>query len=255
MYAKKSTFSTKILAGLVIIGIIFLANSILTSQQNVVQRTNNQNYITLPVSLPSVENFSVIKAPAVDNNGNGVVTLLKVEALRGSGRVLVDIKNLLFFVDTQSSMQTAKDVAENITHTNSSNVDLIYSIDTPASVIEGPSAGAALTIATVAALENKTLNPHVMITGTINEDGTIGQIGGVVAKAEAAKSVGATLFLVPTGQGMQTVVKPVTTCSFVGNLKYCQTIYQTENTNTQLVPGIEIREVGTIQEALKYFVS
>ena len=67
----------------------------------------------------------------------------------------------------------------------------------------GPSAGAALTIATIAALKHDSIRSDVVITGTINADGTIGQIGGVLEKAQAAKDIGAKLFLVPVGQGVR----------------------------------------------------
>src|SRR3972149_7032809 len=132
-----------------------------------------------------------LNVPAVDNDGKGVVTTLKVDAKPGNGKVLVDVNQLLFWTDTQYSIQTAKNVAHQITGVDLSKVDLTYSIETTAPVIEGPSAGAALTIATIAALENKPLNKSVMITGTINADGTIGDVGAVSAKANAAKDAGA----------------------------------------------------------------
>jgi len=96
---------------------------------------------------------------------------------------LVNVDNLLFWVDTQYSIRTAKYVAEDIANINASDIDLIYSIETNASVIEGQSAGAALTIATIAILENKTLKSDVIITGTINPDGSIGSVGAILAKA------------------------------------------------------------------------
>ena len=194
-----------------------------------------------------------LDAPAVDNQGNGVVTLLRVEARSGSGRTLVDINNILFFVDTQNSIQIAKDFAANYTHANLSNIDLIYSIETNASVIEGPSAGAALTISTIASLEGKQLNPNVMITGTINPDGTIGPVGGITAKAQAAKEIGAKVFLVPQGQGTQTTYTPVQQCQQIGLITYCTTEYKASTIDVSKDLGIQVKEVNTIQDALSYF--
>ena len=64
-----------------------------------------------------------------------------------------------------------------------SEYDLVYTIKANATVIEGASAGAALAVATVAALTGKELNSSVMMTGTINHDGTIGPVGGIFEKA------------------------------------------------------------------------
>jgi uncharacterized protein len=203
---------------------------------------------------PLVLGESTIRMPAIDNDGNGVVTYLQVEAVRGEGRPLVNINQLLFWTDTQYSIQTAKAVAENYTGMNLSNVDIVYTIGTDASIIEGPSAGAALTIATVAAIKNRTIDPKVMITGTINADGSIGQVGGIVEKAKAAKGVGATLFLVPSGQSTQTDYNRVRRCEKIGPVNYCTTEYIPTSVNVTKESGIRIMEVGDIGSALSYFL-
>lgn len=195
-----------------------------------------------------------IKVPAVDSEGNGVVTTLKVETIPGSGKILVNINQLLFWVDTQFSIRVAKMVAGNITGKTLSDVDLTYDIETAASLIEGQSAGAALTIATVAALQNKTINESVIITGTINADGSIGPVGAIVVKAKAAKDVNAKLFLVPFGQGVQISYKPVKYCEKIGPLTYCTVEYKQEKIDITKEAGIEVREVSNINEALKYFL-
>jgi len=111
------------------------------------------------------ERFVEIYVPAVDNEGKGVATVLKVGMKPGSGKVLVDINNILFWLDTQQSIQTAKKVAQEVTKVDLSKFDLVYSLEKiNATVVEGPSAGAALTIATIAVIEGKELNSKVMIT-------------------------------------------------------------------------------------------
>jgi uncharacterized protein len=192
--------------------------------------------------------------PAVDEEGNGVVTKLMVEAKPGNGRVLVDINQLLFWVDTQNSIRVAQKVAQNYTKTDLSSIDLIYAVETNASIIGGPSAGAAMTVATIALLENKSLNQSVMMTGTINSDGSIGPVGEIVSKAKAAKDVGATLFLVPEGQAVQTYYKPVEHCEKFGPVTYCSTEYKPEKIDVSKEVGITVKEVSNIQEALQYFL-
>lgn len=214
-----------------------------------------QQTVIQPLILTAEENFSEVslKIPAVDNEGNGVSTLLTVGIKPGSGRALVDINQLLFWVDTQYSIQVAKKVAEKITNANLSRVDLLYRIETNASVIEGPSAGAALTVATVALVEGRKVNESVVITGTINPDGTIGPVGGIIPKAKAAKEGGATLFLVPSGQSVQSTYKPIQTCEKIAGWTVCRTEYKREATRVSDV-DIDVREVSSIEEALKYFL-
>lgn len=55
--------------------------------------------------------------------------------------------------------------------------------------IDGPSAGGALTVATLAAFRGDDLNPDVVMTGTINPDGTIGPVGGIPQKISGAVAV------------------------------------------------------------------
>lgn len=65
--------------------------------------------------------------------------------------------------------------------------------------VGGPSAGLAFTLAILDRLTqgNLTGDAQVAVTGTINLDASVGPVGGVVQKTEAAVSAGATMFLVP----------------------------------------------------------
>ena len=159
---------------------------------------NRQNtkieYNLQPISTDNIT-ITTLRIPAVDDKGNGLVTDLVIETMPGSGRTLVDIDNLLFWADTQQSIRTARLVAANITRLDINNYDLIYNVHANATVIGGQSAGAALALSTIAALEKKQFNNKTMITGTINHDGTIGPIGGVLEKARVAKVIQTNLFL------------------------------------------------------------
>ena len=67
----------------------------------------------------------MLNVPAIDNSGKGVTTLLKVQARSGDGKVLADINQILFWVDTQNSIRVARSVAQNFTDVNMSTIDLI----------------------------------------------------------------------------------------------------------------------------------
>ena len=201
----------------------------------------------------SASSSSLIKVPAVDNEGNGVVTDLKVDFIPGTGRILANIDRLFFVVDTQNSIRTAKDVAEQITSKDLSKYDIIYTVDVNATVIEGGSAGAALTIATIAAIQNKTINQSVIMTGTINSDGSIGPVGEVLAKAAASKERGATLFLTPLAQSVWRTYKTERSCDNIGPTEYCTTETKPVKVNIEDQVGIDVKEVPDIKEAMKYF--
>ncbi len=87
--------------------------------------------------------------------------------------------------------------------------------------IGGGSAGAAMTIAMIAAMEGRNISKEVLITGTIEETHIIGKVGAVKEKAIAAKEWGAKMFIVPIGQNVS-------------------------------VPGLDIKETFTAEEALSY---
>lgn len=203
---------------------------------------------------PFTENTSVIMyLPAVDSNNTGYLTTLRVEAKPGTGRTLVDIDGLLFWEDTQQSIRKAKAVAEEISGIDANTVDLIYTIRANASLVGGESAGAALTIATIAALENKKLKENIIITGTINHDGTIGPVQAILPKAEAAKEFGATLFLVPLLQSRDVAYDTVKNCDPIGDSEICTTEQIPKKVNISEETGIEVKEVENIQAAMVYF--
>jgi uncharacterized protein len=198
--------------------------------------------------------YAKVVVPAVDQDGNGVSTILEVQVVPGSGKALVNIDKLLFWVDTQNSMRTARSVAENVMGINLSSTDIVYTITANASVVEGPSAGAALTVATIAALQGKDTNQDVMMTGTINHDGSIGPIGGVLEKAKAAKSIGADIFLVPAGQSIEIKYEQQRHCEQIGFADYCTIETIPLKTDVSSEAGITIEEVGNINDALNYFL-
>jgi predicted ATP-dependent protease len=157
---------------------------------------------------------------AVRQDGTGVVTPIEVKMTKGTGLVSVNIKNVELLGATQESIRNAVFIAGALTTIDVSKKDFdvtfIYESSGLVS-IDGPSAGAAITTLVVAALENKTLDSSVLVTGTIEQGGRIGKVGGVLGKAIAARDFGATTFLVPVNESVN-------------------------------VQGLSIREVSSIEE-------
>jgi len=230
-------------------------NETIVIYRNETRPVNIVTYIPYAVneSFSNVSYTSII-IPAVDEEGNGVTTVLTVQIIPGEGRVLTNIDKLLFWTDTQNSIRTSSKVASNITGIDLSNYDIIYTIKTNATAVEGSSAGAALTIATIAALEHKRIDPRVIITGAINHDGTIGPVGQILPKAKAAKDVGAHLFLVPLLQSQEVTYKTNRYCEQIGPAQICTTEKVPKKVDISEEAGIEVMEVDSIQEALEYFL-
>jgi uncharacterized protein len=216
-------------------------------------QTKPTNIVTYVSYTEENSSYASITVPAIDEEGEGLTTVLNVQIVPGSGKILANIDKLLFWTDTQNSIRTSTRVASNLTGINLSNYDLIYTIETEATAVEGPSAGAALTIATIAALEKERLNPEVMITGAINHDGTIGPVSEIIPKAKAAKEAGAKIFLVPLLQSKEVTYKTTKYCEQIGISQICTTEKVPTEVSVSEEVGIEVAEVKTIEEALDYF--
>lgn len=186
----------------------------------------------------------------------GLVLKCKVELHIGSGRVLVNTVPRIG-IDLQTSAQTAVCVAERFTAKSLSSTDVIITIlaQEEVYVVDGPSAGAAITIAIIAAIEGRRLSDEIFITGMIMPDGSIGKVGGVAEKAEAAAAKGGTIFLTPKGQGVITVYKRVEKSippfTFI-TLEPVQVSLQ-EYLN-QRGYNMKVYEVSSISEAYEYFI-
>jgi uncharacterized protein len=207
----------------------------------------------------AITNFSSEKEvnmnlPAVDANMNGVVAKLTTKVRPGEGGVLVKINDVFPGLRMQNSALVAAMVASNYTRINLSSLDIIFSIKADATVVEGPSAGAAMAVSAVSALEGRTPDPNVMITGEVREDGSILPIGGVTEKARAAKENNATLFLVPPNQKLTfNTYGGEKNCKTSDGATYCSIDYVQKEMNISGIVGIRVEEVRNIAEAMRYF--
>lgn len=190
--------------------------------------------------------------PAVSEDGGGIITPIWIKAERGPGKILVDIENLFFWVDIQYSIRMANSVAREYLNT-SEMYDITYSIYTNSSIVGGPSAGGAMTIATIAAVKNKEINQSVVMTGAIDENGKIEPVGSVLEKARAAEERGFKKMLVPEGQTVETVYYQEEKCNNIGRFNICKTEYKEKKINITQRVNIKIVEVGKIEGCLGHF--
>ncbi|MFH1443710.1 MAG: S16 family serine protease [Candidatus Micrarchaeota archaeon] len=153
---------------------------------------------TRPLSFTDIYNSKIPVLAVRSDDNAGILSFANIEIRSGKGRVLINT-NPFVEPDTQYSAETAVTIAEKITGADMRERDVILTFEANTSLVGGPSAGAAITIAAIAAIEKEKLPGNIAITGTIEEDGSIGQVGGVLEKAQAASQSGITLFLVPEG--------------------------------------------------------
>jgi PDZ domain-containing protein len=80
--------------------------------------------------------------------------------------------------------------------------DFPFEVSIDTKNVGGPSAGLAFALALIDELTPGELTGgrDVAVTGTIDVDGTVGDVGGVVQKTAAVRHAGARLFLVPPGE-------------------------------------------------------
>ena len=200
-----------------------------------------------------------VYAPAVAQTENGYVGVIATITVsiqnNGSGRVFVDTLPLTQ-VDMQGSARLAVKVAGTLVrndencYVNPDNYDYYFVVRTDSPIIGGPSAGGVMTVATISLLENWKMDNRTVMTGMINPDGSIGPIGGIIYKIDAANSVGATRFLIPKGQmtytetitetttqngWTQIITKPVTrNVSDYANDNYGMEVFEVEDINDVL---------------------
>ena len=192
---------------------------------------------------------------AVSNQGVGVVGKGTVEIRPGEGRTLLNT-NPFIEPDTQYSIETARKVAEDVTGKSLANQDVIYSVEAGnAKLVGGPSAGAALCLATIAAIEHKKIRKDIAITGTIEPNGSIGPIGAVLEKAQAAGKSGKKLFMVPKGQNKAVIYKQKKTEKRGPGFVFERIYYEPEviDLNKAMYEqyGMQVVEVSNIYEAEK----
>jgi len=198
-----------------------------------------------------------VYAPAVARTSEGltgVVSVITVTVQNGtgcSGKVFVETSPLTQ-IDMQGSARLAVMVAGSLTGIDTSNYDFFFVVKTPAPIIGGPSAGGVMTVATIAALEGWKLDNATMMTGMIDPDGSIGPVGGIPEKIDAAHSVGARRFLIPKGQ--MNVYRTVTKTTNIGGIiSITQERVPVNLSKYASKYGIEVVEVEDISDAVFYF--
>lgn len=135
------------------------------------------------VHVAELENVrrSSIKIAAVGSDESGSLLDLNLEVRPGAGEIYVNTAPLVE-ADFQYAQWIAVKVASDYLHIASDDdnvgikgMDVSFSVTSgePVQLVGGPSAGAAMTVLTIAVLDNRQLRDDVVITGEIMEDGSM----------------------------------------------------------------------------------
>ncbi|ABR54292.1 conserved hypothetical protein [Methanococcus vannielii SB] len=180
-----------------------------------------------------------ITAPAVSLTDEGYVGApVKIEVIVsfGNGHTFMDTMPLTE-LDMQGSARIASKVAFDFCGKEKNEYDVYYIIRSEVPTVGGPSAGAVLTVATIAAINGWEVNENVMMTGMIGPDGTIGPVGGILEKIKVGSEMGIDYFLIPYGQRNQVDSNN----NSIDAVKYGKSL------------GITVIEVSNIYDAIYYF--
>lgn len=204
-------------------------------------------------SIPIVAVRTVQRGFTVEYQG--VVMEAEVELVEGSGRVLVDTVPMIG-IDIQTSVNTAVLVVEELAGVSLSKTDVVLTIraDEEVDVVDGGSAGAAITVALLAAVTDQEIAEGVYLTGTILNDMTVGEIGGVAYKALAVAELGAERFLVPKGQSTIVVYQQKTVELFRRRIVTYERVHMDlEEYLAGQGYSLDVVEVETVEDAFEYF--
>lgn len=180
---------------------------------------------------------------------------LYIRTQEGSGGVYIETFPLTK-LDTQLSTRFAEQIACDFLEKDCTTTDFFYTIRSDATILGGPSAGAAIAVATVAMLDNLELNESVAISGTINVGGLIGPVGSLVSKIDAAQKQGITKVLIPKASRFEK--KPETIFNeMLENASASFYVFNNDTNITEIdlyeygrIIGVEVKEAGNLQEAV-----
>ena len=174
---------------------------------------------------------------SANNTFYGSTADLYLEIQPGKGRVFLETFPATK-IDTQISTRFAKEMVCSYLNFDCSQYDFIYTIKASSPIVGGPSASAAIATLTASALTGLDLDEKISITGTINSGATIGPVGGLKEKIDAAARGGLKTVIIPAG-------------TKITKLPNNDTLDLQEYAKKEF--SVKILEAGDLGEAIFYF--
>ena len=172
------------------------------------------HYAQRPRQRAALENrVGAVHGLAVHGSHQGAVMEIEAAVCSGTGKVLVtgiveeeDIGDGSCHTMRRKSMAhaSAENVATLLRRLGYLNGETDVHINFPGGApVDGPSAGVAMTVAAVSALTGRPVDGSAAVTGEISVQGKVLPVGGVPAKAEAARRAGLQRVLAPRENAME----------------------------------------------------
>lgn len=143
--------------------------------------------------------------PAVNSSGAGIVITVEFEFTEGEGELFVNLERVELRHDLQMALRESMQTAMRLTDSSLAGTATHIAFEThddDVHTLWGKSWEAGLTVALVGALDGRSPSRRTLVTGVVGLDGTLLPVGGIKAKAEAARTVGAETLLVPADQAV-----------------------------------------------------
>ncbi|MBI4362987.1 MAG: hypothetical protein HY558_07425 [Euryarchaeota archaeon] len=132
----------------------------------------------------------------------GVAFRVRAELRHGKGDILVNGSALPTGDALDRSLRDALRAAQLATGVPLGMRDMEATFEGNFTSVDGESAGLPLALLFSDLLQNRSIAPGTLATGTITAAGTVGKVSGIREKAQAASQTGATRLLVPPGEGV-----------------------------------------------------
>jgi len=178
----------------------------------------------------------------------GGVADMYLEIRPGSGNIFMDSFPITR-TDTQFSTRFANEVACDFLRARCDRFDFFYTIRAESTIVGGPSAGAAIAVLTVAALDGQKIRQDVAMTGTINSGGVVGPVAGIIPKANAAKKAGITTVVIPALATLGLDRRNKTNASINTSFAYDETVLENLSDDS-----FRVVRAGDLYDALPYFI-
>ncbi len=141
--------------------------------------------VIIPSVIAKSGTMSLLTVSGTGNESFGDIAEVVLEIKPGTGKIFID-SFPLSKVDTQISTRYANQIACDYLKKDCTRYNFYYTIRAKASIVGGPSAGAAITVLTISVLSDTPIDDKTLITGTINSGNMIGPVAGLDKKIGAA---------------------------------------------------------------------
>lgn len=150
--------------------------------------------------------------PAVDASDGGLIVPIEFEFSEGNGELFVDLAGVEVRHDLQLALREARETATRLADGTLAETTTRVTFEPPNAdilALRGKSWEAGLTVALVASLRQQSLPRETLITGIVDDEGTLLPVGGIEGKARAARTFGARELLVPEGDTSDVAIQGI----------------------------------------------